>query len=114
MRMSPMKHRSAALLGTVTVTAALLSACGSGAGPSDDGRLTLVASFYPLQFATQRVAGDRAEVRSLTPPGAEPHDLELTPKDVAAVSKADVVVYLRGFQASVDGAVSSEAKDRGA
>ena len=44
-------------------------------------------------------------------PGAEPHDLELTPSDVAAVSDADLVVYLEGFQPAVDDAVASEAPD---
>jgi zinc transport system substrate-binding protein len=49
-------------------------------------------------------------VSSLTPPGAEPHDLELTPKDVAKISDADLVVYLGGFQPAVDDAVKTEAK----
>lgn len=113
-----MKLRMAPLLGTVAAlaaTAGLLTGCGSdSAGPgAGDGGLKLVASFYPLQFATQRIAGDRAAVTSLTPPGAEPHDLELTPKDVAAVSDADLVVYLKGFQASVDDAVAGQAAKRG-
>jgi zinc transport system substrate-binding protein len=114
-----MKLRVAPLLGTVAAlaaTAGLLTGCGSDDSPgagAGDGSLKLVASFYPLQFATQRIAGDRAEVTSLTPPGAEPHDLELTPKDVAAVSDADLVVYLKGFQASVDDAVAGQAAKRG-
>jgi len=114
-----MKLRLAPLLCTVTALAAaagLLAGCGSdgsGGAGGGDGRLSLVASFYPLQFATQRVAGDRAQVTSLTPPGAEPHDLELTPKDVATVSGADLVVYLKGFQASVDDAVADQAAEAG-
>jgi zinc transport system substrate-binding protein len=70
--MSPMKLRVAPLLGTVAALAAatgLLTGCGSdesGGSGGGDGRLSLVASFYPLQFATQRVAGDRADVTSLT------------------------------------------------
>jgi zinc transport system substrate-binding protein len=110
--MSVMKLRAGtAAAVAVTGLAALLGGCGGDA--ADDGRLTLVASFYPLQFATQRVAGDRADVRSLTPPGAEPHDLELTPRDVAAVSDADLVVYLKGFQPAVDQAVDQEAAEAG-
>ena len=49
----------------------------------DEDRLQVLASFYPLQYVAQRVAGERASVRSLTEPGAEPHDVELTPRDVA-------------------------------
>jgi zinc transport system substrate-binding protein len=102
-----------AALGTV----AALAACG-GDGPhlsaagGAERDLTVLASFYPLQFAAQRVAGDRADVQALTPPGAEPHDVELTPKDVASVSDADLVVYLGGFQPSVDEAVTGQAEDR--
>ena len=60
----------------------------------------VVASFYPLAWA----AGP--EVVDLTPPGAEPHDVELTPRQVAEVQKARVVLYLGGgFQPSVERAV---------
>ena len=89
---------------------ALLSGCG-GPATADDGKLRITTSFYPLQYVTARITSDRAVVSSLTPPGAEPHDLELTPKDVAHVVDADLVVYLGGFQAAVDDAVKTEAKD---
>jgi len=69
------------------------------------GRLTVVAAFYPLQFVAQRVAGDHAELTSLTQPGAEPHDLELTPRQVANLTTASVVIYQKGFQPAVDEAV---------
>src|SRR3990170_260124 len=86
------------------------TACGAaGAGSEGRGDLHLVASFYPLQWVTERVAGPGAEVSSLTPPGAEPHDLELVPRDVATLAEADLVVYLGGFQPAVDDAVAQEA-----
>ena len=94
--------------------AVALTACGAGSDSSADGgndELQLVASFYPLQWAAQQVAGSRAEVDSLTKPGAEPHDLELTPKDVATISDADLVIYLKGFQPAVDEAVGQQAGD---
>ena len=91
----------------------LLTGCGgsdaSSAGEGDG--LTVVAGFYPLEWAAERVGGDRVSVSSLTAPGAEPHDLELTPQDVAAVSDADLLVYLDGFQAAVDEAAESQAGD---
>jgi zinc transport system substrate-binding protein len=87
-----------------------VSACGSGASSASDGRLTVVTSFYPLQFATEQVGGDRVRVSSLTKPGAEPHDLELTPRDVVSLTKADLVVYEKGFQPAVDDAVAQAAK----
>ncbi len=96
----------------------VLSACSSpavrpGATTVPTGeRLRLVASFYPLQFVAERIGGDRVTVTNLTKAGAEPHDLELSPRDVATVADADLVVHLGGFQPAVDTAVASEAVGR--
>jgi zinc transport system substrate-binding protein len=90
-----------------------LAACGgtaSGGGPGS-GRLTIVTAFYPLQFVAERVAGRHADVQNLTTPGTEPHDLELTPRQVAAVTDADLVVYEKSFQAAVDEAVEQSEND---
>ncbi|MFN2536701.1 MAG: metal ABC transporter substrate-binding protein, partial [Mycobacteriales bacterium] len=38
---------------------------------------------------------------------AEPHDLELTPRQAGLVDQASVVVYLHGFQPAVDDALGS-------
>jgi zinc transport system substrate-binding protein len=112
-RRRPLRARALLTVAVTTGTLAALAACGSGAGSSsgDDGTLDIVASFYPLQYVASRVVGDQGEVASLTKPGAEPHDLELTPQDVAAVSDADLVFYVKGFQASVDDAVATEGGD---
>ncbi|GIG36752.1 metal ABC transporter substrate-binding protein [Cellulomonas pakistanensis] len=89
-----------------------LTACssgGSGASGGGDGGdgIAVLASFYPLQYVTEQVGGDLVSVDSLTPPGAEPHDLELSPAQVDAVGRADLVVYLSEFQAAVDDAVDA-------
>ncbi len=80
------------------------SAAGSG-GKAQAGQLEIVTAFYPFQFVAERVAGDHAVVSSLTAPGAEPHDVELTPRQVASVTTADLVIYEKSFQAAVDEAV---------
>ncbi len=68
--------------------------------------LHVVASFYPLQEAAERVGGGRVAVTDLTTPGVEPHDIELTPDDVEAIDTADVVLYLGGgFQPAIEAAV---------
>ncbi|KQW52446.1 hypothetical protein ASC77_23955 [Nocardioides sp. Root1257] len=74
-----------------------------------DNGLQVAAAFYPLQYVAGRVAGDHADVENLTAPGGEPHDLELTVAETARVAQADLVVYQRGFQPSVDGAVDENA-----
>jgi zinc transport system substrate-binding protein len=90
--------------------ALLLSGCGSTSSSTGDGE-SVVASFYPLAEAASRVGGDLVSVQNLTPPGVEPHDLELAPDDIEAISNADVIVYLGGgFQPAVEDALA-EAED---
>jgi zinc transport system substrate-binding protein len=105
------KTRWAVAAAVSTVT--LLTGCGDGTGTTGGGDgVTVVAAFYPLEWVASRVGGDAVTVSSLTPPGAEAHDLELAPRDVAAVANADLVVFLKGFQPAVDEAAGSEAGDR--
>ncbi|SBT29475.1 Metal transport system ABC transporter substrate-binding protein [Propionibacterium freudenreichii] len=84
-----------------------LAACStpSSSSSASAGKLNVVTAFYPFEFVSQRVAGDHANVSSLTAPGAEPHDLELTPKQTASIGAADLVVYQTGFQSAVDQAI---------
>lgn len=84
----------------------LAAACGTGGGTGaggDDGRVTVVAGFYPLAEAAARVGGDHVRVVNLTAAGAEPHDLELSTADVDRLEDADLVLYLGGgFQPAVE------------
>jgi zinc transport system substrate-binding protein len=82
----------------------LLTACGGAVANSGPG-VHVVAAFYPYAYLAQRVLGAHGTVTNLTRPGLEPHDLELTPQAVADISTADVVIYEKGFQPSVDEAV---------
>jgi zinc transport system substrate-binding protein len=69
-----------------------------------------VASLYPLAFVSEEIGGGRVEVIDLTPAGAEPHDLELTPDQVAALARAELTVYLGGgFQPAVEDALGDAA-----
>ena len=87
---------------------AALAGCGSARGDAGDGRLDVVAAFYPVQYAVEQVGGSRVRVTGLTRPGAEPHDVELTPRQVGRVALADLVLFQRGFQPAVDAAVDRE------
>jgi len=95
------------------VASVLVSACGAtspgsdGSGPaSDETKVSVVASFYPLAFVAERIGGERVSVSNLTPPSVEPHDLELTTDQVDRIEDSDVVVYLGGgFQPALVGAL---------
>jgi zinc transport system substrate-binding protein len=88
----------------VAATAALVAGCGGRAGSKSEK--AVVAGFYPLAFAAEQIAGAGTAVKNLTPAGAEPHDLELTPGDVRAVDNAARVLYLgEGFMPGLEAAV---------
>jgi len=98
----------------VLLTLAVAAGCAGRASASgfSGGKLSVVTAFYPLQFLSERIGGDMVTVTNLTKPGAEPHDVELNPRQVAQVADAGLAVYLKGFQPAVDSAVAQEAKGR--
>ena len=60
---------------------------------SDDGRLKVMASFYPMYDFAQKVGGDKVEVKDMVPAGTEPHDWEPAATDIRNLEDADVFVY---------------------
>ncbi|WP_027660756.1 metal ABC transporter substrate-binding protein [Salinispora fenicalii] len=97
-------------------SAALLAlgaaACSDKPADADPERVEVVAAFYPLQFLAEQIGGDAVAVSNLVKPGAEPHDVELSPGQVGEVAGAELIVYLKGFQPQVDEAVQQNAADR--
>jgi zinc transport system substrate-binding protein len=80
------------------LAAALLLALGAGVALSpapgaDDGRLRVVATFYPLYYVSGQIGGDRARVEALIPFNSEPHAWEPRPADIVNADKAGVFVY---------------------
>lgn len=106
--------RPAAFVALTALTGLVLAACagsGDGADSTDSDGPTVVAAFYPLAYAAERIGGDQIFVVDLTPPGAEPHDLELSPSQVAQIAEADLVLYIPGFQPAIDEAITQVASD---
>jgi zinc transport system substrate-binding protein len=111
----PSSHRAVLyrlLIVRVVLILVLLLALGAGCGSDEGtarGRISVAAAFYPLAYAAEQIGGNQVDVRNLTPPGAEPHDVELSARDVGRIRAADVVLYLGsgfqpGFERAVDGA----------
>ncbi|AUH45135.1 zinc ABC transporter substrate-binding protein [Streptomyces sp. CMB-StM0423] len=90
-----------------------LSACGDGASgtTTEDGRLRVTASFYPMQFLAEEIGGENAEVSTLTKPGTEPHDLELSPRQTGDLADAGLIVYLKDMQPAVDEAIEQSGAE---
>lgn len=84
-----------------------LSACSTdSAAAGGTGTFDVVASFYPMAFLAEQIGGDHVHVTSLTEPGQEPHDLEISAKQTAQLQESDAVLYLKNLQPSVDDAVN--------
>ncbi|MFA1550079.1 metal ABC transporter substrate-binding protein [Actinomadura chokoriensis] len=104
----------AAVLPAVVLALAGLAAGLTGCADADadvpPGKTAVVASFYPMAWLVEKVGGDDVFVRTLTRPGTEPHDLELTARQVANIEDADLSVYVAGVQPAVDDAVARHAE----
>ena len=83
------------LVAGVALMALLLALMGlAPAAPRrDDGRLTVVTTFTVLADMARNVAGDHADVVSITKPGAEIHGYEPTPRDIARAADADLILW---------------------
>jgi zinc transport system substrate-binding protein len=96
--------------------ALIISGCDSGPSTPTSantpgvagGPVSVVASFYPIEYLARRTGGEHIEVFNPVPPGAEPHDLELTPRSIERIQKSRVFLYLgEGFQPAVDRALDT-------
>ncbi len=56
-------------------------------------KLKVVTTFTILADMAQNVAGDSAEVVSVTKPGAEIHNYQPTPRDIGRTRKADLILW---------------------
>ncbi len=109
--------RILSLCALVALFASILAACssdsdtatsrptvaGGQAGQGAGAKVKVLASFYPLYEVVRRVGGDRVDVSNLVAAGSEPHDLELSPRELDNLRDARLVVYVgAGFQPGLE------------
>lgn len=99
-------------VGLAPLLTATVAACSAGTPQPEGASPTVVTSIYPVTWVAERVAGDAAQVRSLAESSADPHHLELTPRQIVEVKRAELVVRIRGLQPSLDEAVVQHARGR--
>src|SRR5438105_5919986 len=73
------------------------AAKATGENPSEvpvgaAGKLNVVVTTTQIRSMTESVAGNLADVRSILTPGADPHEFEPRPSDVAAIATATLVL----------------------
>ena len=86
-----MKKNLRIIILLMTIPSLLLTSCGRAPSSADD-TLRVLATTSFLADMTRNVVGDRAQVESLLPVGADPHAYQVTPTDVAKVSESDVLI----------------------
>ncbi|MBI5123662.1 zinc ABC transporter substrate-binding protein [Candidatus Roizmanbacteria bacterium] len=64
-----------------------------------NNKLQVTTSFYPLYFFASEIGGDKANVKNITPVGAEPHDYEPTTQDIARIEKSSLLILNGGVEA---------------
>ena len=102
-----------ALIATAGLGLGTLTGCSGASAAGNTDKFDVVASFYPMAFLAERIGGDHVHVTSLTEPGQEPHDLEISAKQTAQLQESDAVLYIKNLQPSVDDAVAqSEVKTK--
>lgn len=84
-----------------------LAGCSGGQASqtkkSDDSKLKVYTSFYPMYDFTSKIGGDKVEVVNLVPLGTEPHDWEPSAQDLVKIGEADLFVYSgAGMESWVD------------
>jgi zinc transport system substrate-binding protein len=103
--------RILAIAAAATMSLISLSACANNTDsatstPGATDLMTVAVSHYPVEFLVERIGGDKVDVVNLTTPGTEPHDVELTPQQVAELQDSAAVFYIGGFQPALDDAIA--------
>ena len=75
-----------------TISAATVLAVSATTLCADD-KMKVVTTFTVLADMAMNVAGDAADVVSITKPGAEIHGYEPTPQDIVRASDADLILW---------------------
>ena len=78
------------LFSIITIT------CNNNDNKNTSGKLQIYTSVYPIYDFTKKIGGEKIAVYNMTKAGAEPHDFEITSKDMANLSKADLFIYNGG------------------
>lgn len=85
------------IIGLLTCSLFLLNGCAENEDTSkEDEQLTFYTSIYPVQYATERIAGILATVKSIYPPGVDSHTYEPTSREITAIARGDAFIYLGG------------------
>jgi zinc transport system substrate-binding protein len=85
------------------------------AEPAKSDKIQVMATLFPQYDFTRQIAGDKAEVTLLLPPGVESHSYEPTPSDIVKIGQSDLFIYTGKYMEAwsgkiIDGLAESDSK----
>lgn len=96
--------------------ASFLAACSPDKQSEESNeKLNIYTSIYPLEFLAETIGGDYVEVTSVFPPGVDSHTYEPTTKEIGAIARGDMFIYMgagmEGFTDKVEDTLSNSDVD---
>ncbi len=89
----PMLSKTLCRLALLFVCCIIALSCQGKEGGTATGKLVVVTTLFPLYDFAKNIAGNRADVTLLLPPGVEPHGFEPRPADIVKLNSADLFIY---------------------
>ena len=77
----------------LTTLFVIFALCGCADNTPQKDAFTVYTSFYAMENFAEMIAGDKAEIVSLIPPGVEAHDWEPSVQDMIGLENADIFIY---------------------
>ncbi len=78
----------------IVILSGILSSCDNReASLSDRDKVKVITTLFPLYDFARHIAGEKAQVEMLMPPGVEPHSFEPKPQDIARLQKTDILIF---------------------
>lgn len=68
--------------------------CSQSTDNNSDQKSTIYTSIYPIQYITEQITGEHADVKTVYPPGVDAHSYEPTTKEILDIANADSFIFL--------------------
>ncbi|MCJ0931996.1 zinc ABC transporter substrate-binding protein [Virgibacillus halodenitrificans] len=100
------------LSGCNSPTSGTTGSADGDAAKENKSLIKVYTTLYPLEFFTKQIGGNKVEVESILPPGADAHTFEPDSKQMVDIAKADLFIYnnkqMEGYAKSIDEALQTE------